>query len=138
MLPSIKITGEFPEERAYHCTGIVLMTYGGEMTGNKVVHNDVLVTGWEASAIGMTFSWFTPAGIEPENVLYDNKIGFNDLRGSDVGISFIIANPARDGYLPEDEARDLMEEYNLISRNLGENRAYDGIPAREFRPVPEE
>lgn len=134
-----KITSGFPEERDYSCTGICLMTYGGEIMGNKVVHNDVLITGFEAYAIGMTLSKYTPLDIEPQDVLYDNKIGFNDLRGSDVEIACTISNPERDGgYLPDDEARELMEGCNLISRNLGDNRAYDGIPAREFRPVAEE
>lgn len=133
-----KITGDFPEEREYSCTGICLMTYGGEITGNKVVHNDVLITGWEAYAIGMTFSRYTPQDIEPQDVLYANKIGFNDLRGSTLEIACTLANAARTGYLSDEDARALMEGCNLISRNLGENRGHGVVPASEFRPVPEE
>ena len=139
-----KIIGDFPEERNYSVAGICLLTYGGEVTGNKVVHNDVLITGDDTYAIVMAFlpsEQATPHGIFPEDVLYDNKIGFNDLRGSNVGIGYILESPDDNtGYLsvPADEARELMEGCNLISRNLGDNRAYDGTPANEFKPVAEE
>jgi len=130
-----KITGDFPEERNYTCTGICLITYGPEITGNKVVHNDVLITGLDTHAIGMTFSkWYT-ADINPEDVLKDNKIGFNDLRGSSVEIGCTIWDQDSNDYLSPEVARALMEDYNSISRNLGENRAYDDIPAKEFRPA---
>ena len=134
-----KITGEFTGEHLYPYAGICLFTKRGEITGNKVVHNDVLITGDYTYARGMAF-WYsgpTPPGISPEEVLYDNKIGFNDFRGSDFGIGYILTNLERTGYLPAEEARDLMEEHNSISRNLGDNRAYDGIPACEFRPFGE-
>ncbi len=133
-----KIIGDFPEDRNYTCTGICLITYGPEVTGNKVVHNDVLITGSGTHAIGMTFSkWYT-AGIDPEDVLKGNKIGFNDLRGSSVGIGCTIWDEGKGDYLSAEDARALMEGCNLISRNLGENRAYDGIPAKEFRAVTED
>jgi len=140
-----KITADFPEQFDHSCAGICLYTKKGEITGNKVVHNDVLITGNDTYAIVMAFlpsKVATPLGIYPEEVLNDNKIGFNDLRGSDFGIGYILESPDTDnntGYLPvpAEEARDLMEKHNSISRNLGDNRAYDGIPACEFRPLVE-
>ena len=139
-----KITADFPEQFGHSCAGICLYTKQGEITGNKVVHNDVLITGDYTYAIVMAFlpsELATPDGIYPEDVLNDNKIGFNDLRGSDFGIGYILESPDPDntGYLPvpAEEARELMESCNSISRNLGDNRAYDGIPACEFRPFGE-
>lgn len=140
-----KITGDFNGQLGHSFAGICLYTKRGEITGNKVVHNDVLITGDDTYAIVMAFlpsEQATPHGIFPEDVLYDNEIGFNDLRGSNVGIGYILESPPDDntGYLsvPADEARELMEGCNLISRNLGDNRAYDGTPANEFKPVAEE
>ncbi|MBA7580204.1 hypothetical protein ES708_22095 [subsurface metagenome] len=134
-----KITADFNGQLGHSFAGICLYTKRGEITGNKVVHNDVLITGNDTYAIVMAFlpsTMATPPGICPEDVLNDNKIGFNDLRGSNVGIGYILEKP--DGLVykpvPVDEARELMESCNLISRNLGDNRAYDGIPACEFRP----
>ena len=133
-----KITADFTRE---HMAGICLYTKKGEITGNKVVHNDVLITGNDAYAIVMAFlpTGVTPPGISPEEVLYDNMIGFNDLRGSDFGIGYMLEKPDGPVYIPVlvDEAIELMEGCNLISRNLGDNRAYDGIPACEFRPFGE-
>ena len=138
-----KITGDFNGQLGHSFAGICLYTKRGEITGNKVVHNDVLITGSYTYAIVMAFlpsEAATPLGIYPEEVLNDNKIGFNDLRGSNFGIGYILKKPDDElvyQLVSVDEARELMEGCNLISRNLGDNRAYDGIPACEFRPLVE-
>lgn len=113
-----KITGDFPDPSGFIRAGIGLSSWGGQVTGNKIVHNRVVMTGDLAFPIGMA-AWV--AAPPPQTYLFSNKISFNDLRGSTLELV---------GCLPPN-----LQNFNVISRNLGENRAYDGIPPNEFKPV---
>jgi len=117
-----KIAGDFPDFRELPPIGIWLSIDEGIVIRNKIVHNQVVMTG-SGPAL------FSPAAIvmsclnpNIQSLLYDNKIGFNDLRGSSIEIF---------GY-PWGSA---FWDYNDISRNLGANRAYDGVPPNEFKPL---
>jgi len=117
------ITGDFPEFRELPPIGIWLSSQGGGIiTRNKIVYNRVTMTGngpqlFAPAAIVMSC---VPPNIQ--SLFFDNKVGFNDLRGSILEIF----------YFPWVSA---FEDYNDISMNLGTNRAYDGIIPNVFKPV---
>ena len=130
-----KIVGHFPDDFTFSVGGILLCTderYGwnpGEVTNNKIVHNKVKATGIDCWAIALQvigLSSYDP--VPPDEILYamgmlyDNIVGFNDLRGSD---GFVECLPVE------------LEEVNTISRNLGEdaNRGHCVVPANVFNPV---
>lgn len=106
-----KITAEVPTGAMFPSSGIRIYTYGlsvSEIKNNKVICNKVLITGPDSSAIDLTVSGLsnppTPDEINiAKNLIHDNLIRLNDLRGSDNPISI---NP------PE------LEEVNDISNNL--------------------
>jgi len=114
-----KITADFPFSIDINA-GIALSSWGGQVTGNKVVYNRIVMTGW----IGWTFAIAMAAWnqtLPPQTYMLGNMIGFNDLRRSSYDFVFC--------YPPE------LVNYNVISRNLGENRAYDGVPPHIFNPA---
>lgn len=93
-----------------------------KITNNRVVHNKVSLTSdnptvVDVAAIGLEDSR------EEAGVIYDNVVGFNDLRGTELQIDL----------LPEE-----LDEYNTISRNLGDNRGHGVVPANIFRPAAQE
>lgn len=118
-----KITMNFPSPRPYPFIGILLDSIeGGIVRGNKIVHNQVEMTGsgpWPFPAIGIGMLCIDPS---VGSLLYENKIGFNDLRGSSLEI---LGFPWG----------SVFWDYNDISRNLGTNRAYDGLLPNEFKPL---
>lgn len=117
------IIGDFPDPRALPPIGIFLSSGGGIVTGNKVVHNQVVMAGSGPQPLPPTaivMSCINGVG----SFFYDNNIGFNDLRGSNWEII---------GWPPA--MHEDFWTYNDISRNLGANRAYDGVPATQFIPL---
>ena len=98
------------------------------VSNNKIVHNKVKITGEDSWAIGLHvigLSAYPPPEEEVEHaieLLKDNYVGFNDLRGSD---DFVDCLPVE------------LETVNTISRNLGEdaNRGHGEVPAKIFNPV---
>lgn len=93
-----------------------------KITNNRVVHNKVSLTSdnptvVDIAAIGLEDSR------EEVGVIYDNVVGFNDLRGTELQIDL----------LPEE-----LDEDNTISRNLGDNRGHGVVPANIFRPAAQE
>ncbi len=122
-----KIIAEIPDDRTYSAGGIILCAdarWGatpGKVSNNKVVHNKVKVTGPDTFAMSLEFLGLSEIPTEDlKDRVCGNLVGFNDFRGSATEIDFV----------PEK-----LEEVNTISRNLGNNRAYDGFPASEFKPV---
>ena len=117
-----KITGDFPDFRELPPIGIWLSSQGGIVTRNKIVHNQVVMTGSGPQPLppgAIVMSCLDP---NVQSLLYDNKIGFNDLRGSSIEIFGFPWGSA-------------FWDYNDISRNLGMNRVYDGMPPNEFKPL---
>lgn len=132
-----KITGTLHVDAddcgGYDGSGIVLYADfrwgapGAEaIANNRVVHNKVSLTSdtplvVDVVAIGLDQSWYPATPPDPVPiVIFDNVIGFNDLRGTVLQIDF---TP------PE------LEDANTISRNLGDNRGHGIVPANIFRPA---
>lgn len=130
-----KIVSYFPDDRTFSVGGILLCAdkrYGwvpGEVTNNKIVHNKVKATGIDCWAIALqviglsSYDPVPPAEITyATGILYDNIVGFNDLRGSDF---FVECLPVE------------LEGVNTISRNLGKdaNMGHGKTPANIFNPV---
>lgn len=95
-----------------------------EIADNRVVHNKVSLTSdtptvVDIAAIALEDSR-DDADADPYPVIFDNVIGFNDLRGTELQIDL----------LPEG-----LDEDNIISRNLGDNRGHGIVPADIFRPA---
>ena len=125
-----KIVAYIPGEFTFSVGGILLCTderkvTPGIVSDNKIVHNKVKITAEEhEDCWAITLQLIPPTGEEPIGTLRDNLVGFNDLRGSDIGIS----------YYPDAET---LEPINTISRNLGEddNRGHGVTPADIFDPT---
>ena len=128
-----KIFAEIPDDHAFSVGGILLCTderYGwnpGEVTNNKIIHNRVKVTGpksWSIALQVIGLSEYPPPEDEVEyakTMLYDNLVGFNVLRRSDL---FVECLPTE------------LEEVNTISFNVpGRVRGRPEIPPTVFNPV---
>ena len=101
-----KITGDFPDPSGFIRAGIGLSSWGGQVTGNKIVHNRVVMTGDLAFPIVMA-AWVTAP--PPQTYLFSNKISFNDFRGSTLELV---------GWLPP-----ILENYNVyLSKSWRESR----------------
>jgi hypothetical protein len=87
--------------------------YGGDVTGNKVVRNRCLMTGLNGVGIE-TNDTDLRFGLPPR--VRDNKIGFNDNRGSTYEMYFELD----------------ADMYNTVSKNLGKNRGHGLTPASVF------
>ena len=129
-----KITGTLhvaPDDGGgYNGTGIVIYAdfrwgaAGAEsMTGNRVAKNKVSlvsdtpdVVDVDAIALSQAYYPADPPDLLPK-VIYDNAIGFNDLRGTVLQLDI---TPG-------------LEAYNKISRNLGDNRGH-GLHPSAFDP----
>lgn len=135
LIANNKITASFTDTepdgkpRTYSCGGISLLAderwgyTADELSDNKIVHNKVTITGPDTSAISLEHLIYPLTVPDPDRakqLIHDNLVGFNDFRGSVIGL-----------FLYPGE----LDEVNDISRNLGENRAYDGLPASDFKPV---
>ena len=124
------IVADIPDDHAFSVGGILLSADKrwwdpGEVTDNKIVHNRVKITGPKSWAISLQVIDTPPPTDEYAiEKLHDNKVAFNDLRGSDDPIA----------YYPS----EVLEECNDISRNLGkdDNRGHGETPANVFNPVP--
>ncbi len=93
-----------------------------KITNNRVVHNKVSLTSDNPGVVDVAAIALEDSRGE-RGVIYGNVVGFNDLRGTELQIDL----------LPEE-----LDEDNIISRNLGDNRGHGIVPADIFRPVPEE
>lgn len=111
----------------YNGTGIVLYAdfrWGAdgakEIAYNRIVKNKVSLTSdtpvvVDVVAIELAQEWYPDSPPELESiVIFDNAIGFNDLRGTELQLVLT----------PED-----LENYNDISRNLGDNRGHGLHPS---------
>ncbi len=98
---------------------------GGQITGNRILHNhstvigiwndDPAADGFEITDGGLLNDYpFTGDGVAD---VTGNTIAFNDFRGSSFEMYFS----------PEE-----TEDNNTISRNLGKNRGHGVIPAKEL------
>lgn len=129
-----KILADIPDSHTFSVGGILLCTderYGwtpGEVKNNKIVHNKVNITGSDSFAIALQvigLSAYPPSLSEvayAKTMLYENRVGFNDLRGS---VFFVECLPLQ------------LVEVNTISRNFGDkaNRGRGEVPANVFKPV---
>ncbi len=91
-----------------------------QMSGNRIVQNNVALSSDNPSVVDVVAVELTEA-VTPElitHVIYDNAIGFNDLRGT---VFQLALSP------------ESLEALNPISRNLGENRAA-GLHPSVFDP----
>lgn len=107
----------------YSGSGIVLYSdsrYGWpgaeKITNNRVVKNKISLTSDDPEVVDVVAIELTDSrdGSNLECVIYDNVIGFNDLRGTAIQIALT----------PED-----LDEFNDISRNLGDNRGHGLHPS---------
>ncbi len=91
---------------------------------NRVVHNKVSLTSDTPTVVDIAAIALEDtrddADADPYPVIFDNVIGFNDLRGTLLQLD----------YTPEG-----LDEGNTISRNLGDNRGHGVVPADIFRPT---
>ena len=100
--------------------------FRGERTGaeeisqNRVVKNKVSMSSDTSGVVDIVAIELTDTRDDPEldPVIFDNSIGFNDLRGTATQIDLT----------PEE-----LDECNDISRNLGENRGH-GLHPSVFGP----
>lgn len=108
-------------------TGIVIYAdfryeYPGaiEISNNRVVKNKVSLVSDNSTAIDVVAIELTDTRDDPllEPVIFDNAIGFNDLRGTE---NQIVLTP------------DNLDEANDISRNFGNNRGH-GLHPSIFGP----
>jgi hypothetical protein len=107
----------------YNGSGIVLYAdfrYGWpgaeEISGNRVVHNTVSLVSDTPEVVDVAAFELTDTRDDPDLnlVIFDNAIGFNDFRGTELEIVLT----------PEE-----LAEENDISRNLGENRGHGAHPS---------
>jgi len=117
------------EEGGYDGSGIVLYAdfrYGGaganEIKNNYVTHNSVSLVSDDPDLVDVNAFELTDTrddvDADPYPVLFDNAIGFNDFRGT---ANQILLTPMD------------LENYNDISRNLGDNRGH-GLHPSFFKP----
>ena len=109
-------------EPAYSTPGIALMSDrrwgadGGPIANNVVRHNRCVITSPSGVGIELTdqgLSTLTP----PSADLVDNVVAFNDMRGSTFELAL---NPEE------------VADNNIISRNLGNDRRWDGTNPAPF------
>ena len=107
----------------YNGSGIVIYAdfrWGGagaeEISGNRVVHNTVSLVSDTPEVVDVAAFELTDTRNDPElePVIFDNAIGFNDFRGTELQIVLT----------PEE-----LDDYNVISRNLGDNRGHGAHPS---------
>lgn len=132
-----KITGtlhvDHEDGGGYNGTGIVLYADfrwnapGAEkIADNRVVKNKISLTSDNPTVVDVVAIELTDTrddtNADPYPVISGNAIGFNDLRGTEnlIDLTIVLA--------PED-----LENYNAISRNLGENRGH-GLHPSVFGP----
>jgi hypothetical protein len=128
-----KITGKLHVDPAdgggYNGSGIVIYAdfrwgWAGavEISNNRVVQNDVSMVSDTPGVVDIAAFELTDTrddiDADPYPVIFDNAIGFNDFRGTKIQIALT----------PEE-----LEEYNDISRNLGDNRGH-GLHPGAFGP----
>jgi len=105
----------------YNGTGIVLFAdyrfggAGGAVKENRVVQNKIALTSDTPNVVDVAAVELTDTR-DDENVrdIEDNAIGFNDLRGTEMQI---VLTP------------DNLDNFNDISRNLGNNRGHGAHPS---------
>ena len=117
----------YPSEGGYNGSGIVLYAdfrYGWpgavEIAHNKIAKNTISMISdtpgvVDIAAIELTDTRDDSTILPP--VLHDNAVGFNDLRGT---VLQIVLTPA------------ILDQYNNISRNFGENRGH-GLHPKVFK-----
>ena len=107
----------------YAGSGIVLYAdfRGGragavELKNNRVVKNKISLTSDTPDVVDVVAFELTDTrdDVDLGPVLFDNAIGFNDFRGTDWQIAL---------------TPDNLDEYNVISRNLGDNRGHGAHPS---------
>jgi hypothetical protein len=126
-----KISGTLhvdPEDcGGYNGSGIVLYAdfrWGGagadEISNNRVVQNKVGMVSDTPEVVDIAAFELTDTRDDTnvDRVVFDNAIGFNDFRGTAIQI---VLTP------------DNLDEYNDISRNLGDNRGH-GLHPSTFGP----
>lgn len=91
---------------------------GSDISRNRVVKNKVAVSSDTPALVDIVAVELTDTRDLP-GVIKDNAIGFNDLRGT--AIQIVLTPPT-------------LADYNVISRNLGENRG-KGLHPGLFRPI---
>ncbi|NQU86994.1 MAG: hypothetical protein HQ541_14655 [Mariniphaga sp.] len=108
----------------YAGSGIVLYAdFRGSNTGaeeiknNKVLYNKISLESDNPEVVDVVAFELTDsrndAILDPQ-VLLDNKIGFNDFRGTTIQVALTPEN---------------LDEWNIISRNLGDNRGHGVHPS---------
>ena len=111
----------------YNGSGIVLYAdfrWGGagaaEIRNNRVVQNKIGMVSDTPEVVDIAAFELTDTrdDINIDRVVFDNAIGFNDFRGTELQI---VLTP------------DNLDEYNDISRNLGDNRGH-GLHPSVFGP----
>ena len=88
-----------------------------EISGNRVVHNTISLASDTPDVVDVVAFELTDTrdDLEEDLVIFDNAIGFNDFRGTELQIALT----------PE----ELLADYNDISRNLGDNRGHGTHPS---------
>jgi len=91
-----------------------------EISGNRIVHNTISLVSDTPTVVDVAALELTDVRDDPdlEPVIFDNAIGFNDFRGTELQIVLT----------PQELADD-----NDISRNLGDNRGH-GVHPSVFGP----
>lgn len=111
-----KISGDYSGYRP--SAGILLEvdanpTDAGEVKFNKVTHNKVETIDRSPNQLAAAIALFfldAGSGKDPTNLLRDNTVSFNDLRGSTIELFFFPPN---------------LEGCNTIFGNLGKNRGHE-------------
>jgi len=108
----------------YNGSGIVIYAdfrYVGylgaeEISGNRVVHNTISLVSDTPDVVDVAAFELTDTRDDPnlDPVIFENAIGFNDFRGTELQIVLT----------PEE-----LSDYNVISRNLGDNRGHGAHPS---------
>lgn len=109
----------------YNGSGIVLYADfrwsrdgADEITNNRVIHNKISLTSDTPAVVDVVAFEMTDTrddiNADPYPVIFDNAVGFNDFRGTDLQI---------------DLTPDNLGDYNDISRNLGDNRGHGVHPS---------
>jgi hypothetical protein len=123
---NISGTLQVPDEDCggYNGTGIVIYSDyrggqpGGEVFENYVTHNNISLVSDTPNVVDVVAFEMTDTRDDdsavPYPVIYDNKVGFNDFRGTAMQITLT----------PTD-----LENHNDISRNLGDNRGHGLHPS---------
>ncbi len=110
------------ENGGYNGSGIVIYAdfrwgWAGasEIKNNKVVHNKVSLTSDTPSLVNVAAFELTDTRNDSDlNVIFDNAISFNDFRSTEIQIDLTPEN---------------LDNFNIISRNLGDNRGHGKHPS---------